>query len=147
MKLSKAVTSFKCDTCEKTFHDKSTLNCHTKVHTFVCKTCDKVFTSKDNLNEHTRYHNEKTGMDKIKQNDVQANELEDENEISITKIAFNTEELLTKESNLLVDNVATNLPVRVILQNTEWQFTKESNFLVNNVAKNLPGMVILHNKE
>ena len=99
MKLSKAVTSFKCDTCEKTFHDKSTLNCHTKVHTFVCKTCDKVFTSKDNLNEHTRYHNEKAGMDKIKQNVVQANELEDENEISITKIAFNTEELFTKESN------------------------------------------------
>ena len=70
MKLSKAVTSFKCDTCEKTFHDKSTLNCHKKVHTFVCKTCDKVFTSKDNLNEHTRYHNEKTDMVKIKKNVV-----------------------------------------------------------------------------
>ena len=75
-------------------------------------------------------------MDKIKKNVVQADELEDVKEISITKIAFNTEELLTKESNLLVDNVATNLPVRVILQNTKGQFMKESNFLVNNVAKN-----------
>ena len=65
MKLSKAVTSFKCDTCGKTFHDKSTLNCHTKVHTFVCKTCDKVFTSKLNT-----YYNEKTDMVKIKKNVV-----------------------------------------------------------------------------
>ena len=81
-------------------------------------------------------------MVKIKKNVVWADELEDVKEISITKIAFNTEELLTKESNLLVDNVATNLPVRVILQNTEGQFMKESNFLVNNVAKNLPGRVI-----
>ena len=135
MKLSKPVTIFKCDTFEKTFHDQSTLNFHKKVHTFVCKTCDKVFTSKDNLNEHTRYHNEKTGMDKIKQNVVQANELEDENEISITKIAFNTEELFTKKSNLLVENVATNLPVRVNLQNTEGQFMKESNFLVKQCGK------------
>ena len=66
MKLSKAVTSFKCDTCEKTFHDKSTLNCHKKVHNFVCKTCDKVLTS----NKHTRYHNEKKDMVKIKKNVV-----------------------------------------------------------------------------
>ena len=61
-------------------------------------------------------------MVKIKKNVVWADELEDVKEISITKIAFNTEELLTKESNLRVDNAATNLPVRVILQNTEGQF-------------------------
>ena len=81
-------------------------------------------------------------MVKIKKNVVQTDELEDVKEISITKIAFNTEELLTKESNLRVDNVATNLPVRVILQNTEGQFMKESHILADNVAKNLQVRVI-----
>ena len=90
VKLSKPVKSFKCDTCEKTFHDKSTLNRHKKVHTFVCKTCEKVFTSKDDLNKHTRYHDEKADMVKIKKNVVWADELEDVKEISITKIAFNS---------------------------------------------------------
>ena len=77
MKLSEPVTSVKCDTCETTFHDKSTLNRHKKVHTVVCKTCEKVFTSKNNLNKHTRYHDEKTDMVKIKKNVVWADELED----------------------------------------------------------------------
>ena len=90
MKLSKAVTSFKCDICEKTFYDKSTLNRHKKVHTFVCKTCEKVFTSKDDLNKHMRYHDEKTDTVKIKKNVVCADELEDVKEIPITKIAFNS---------------------------------------------------------
>ena len=68
MQEKKALTSFKCDICEKAFYDKSTLNRHKKVHTFVCKTCEKVFTSKDNLNKHMRYHDEKTDMVKIKKN-------------------------------------------------------------------------------
>ena len=33
MKFLKPVTSFKWDTCKKTFYDKSTLNRHKKVHT------------------------------------------------------------------------------------------------------------------
>ena len=47
-----------------------------------------------------------------------------------------------KESNILVDNVAKNLPVRVILQNIGEQFTKESNILADNVAKSLPIKII-----
>ena len=50
-----------------------------------------------------------------------------------------------KESNLLVDNVAMILPVRVILQNTEVQFMKESNILADNVANNLLNRVVLKN--
>ena len=42
---------------------------------------------------------------------------------------------LNVKSNLLVENVATNLPVRFILQNTEWQFMKESNFLEKQCGK------------
>ena len=52
-----------------------------------------------------------------------------------------------KELNFLVDNVAKNILLRVLLQDTEKQFMKESNFLVDNVAKNLQVRVILRNTE
>ena len=48
-----------------------------------------------------------------------------------------------KESNVLADNVAKSLPVRVFLQNTEDQFMKESNILADNVASNSPARIIL----
>ena len=48
-----------------------------------------------------------------------------------------------KESNILADNVAKSLLIRMFLQNTKKPFMKESNVLVNYVAKNLPVRVIL----
>ena len=43
----------------------------------------------------------------------------------VREILEYTEEQLTMESNILVDNVAKNFPVRVLFQNTEEHFMKE----------------------
>ena len=47
----------------------------------------------------------------------------------IRKILQDTEELLTKESNILADNVEKNLQIREIFQDTEEQLIKESSIL------------------
>ena len=80
---------FECDECKKTFHDKSTLNRHKKIHTFVCKTCEKVFLSKEDLNKHKKSHSGKTRILKLKKNVIWANVLEQVKEIPTTKLAFN----------------------------------------------------------
>uniref|UniRef100_UPI0037E73F15 uncharacterized protein n=1 Tax=Semicossyphus pulcher TaxID=241346 RepID=UPI0037E73F15 len=51
---------FKCDTCGRTFNNKSGLRKHLNVHTgekpCLCKTCGKVFSSMSALKNHTRIH-------------------------------------------------------------------------------------------
>ena len=91
------VKCFKCEECEKTFFDKSTLNRHKKLHTFLCKTCGKTFQFKDDLKNHKRSHIEAKDCNiidvsgdvaKRKKNVFWATELENVKEIPCTKLAF-----------------------------------------------------------
>ena len=56
-KVNKALKSFKCDDCGKTFKRHTALGNHKRTHgDFKCKFCDKKFMIKGNLSRHERVH-------------------------------------------------------------------------------------------
>ena len=56
-KVNKALKSFKCDDCGKTFKRHTALGNHKRTHgDFKCKFCDKKFMIRGNLSRHERVH-------------------------------------------------------------------------------------------
>ena len=89
----KSEKRFKCDVCDKSFFDKSTLNRHSKKHQVPCTICGKTFKKKEDEINHEKEHME-DGYDAsnkviMKRRTISwANDLNDIHEIPITKLVL-----------------------------------------------------------